>query len=233
MSNAGAKVDAKKVLDNLKDGILSFEKSFPLEEFKKGDFKHNPSVTLLNCADARMPANMFGQLFNNVFVIENIGNQVRTNEGSVLYGLLHLRTPLLVITGHTDCGAIKASQTNFVDLEFALRNELSIVKQSIEEGTSKSSFEFSSDAAVKATELAEFNVDSQVNYLMKNEAVANLINNNELLILGLMVDLHNIYDNGHGKIYTINANGENNADVLKTYANLGTFADQAKRLTKV
>ena len=41
------------------------------------------------------------------FVI-NIGNQVKTGEGSLLYGLLHLHTPVMVVAGRW-CGAIKAA----------------------------------------------------------------------------------------------------------------------------
>jgi len=46
-----------------------------------------------------------------------------------------------------------------------------------------------------------------------------------------MVDLHNVYGNGYGKVYTSNINGECKADIIKTFKDMGLFAEQVKRLT--
>lgn len=230
MSAAQVKIDSTELINNLTESILGFEENFPLEEFKKGDFKQHPLITLLTCSDARMPADMFGKLFNRVFCVENIGNQVKTSEGSVFYGLLHLHTPLMIIAGHTDCGAIRAAESNFVDEPFAIRNDLSVVKNSLEEVVLKSGFQLD-QSTLKYSQLAELNVDMQINYLLANNQVANLIQESQLLLLGVFVDLHDVHGNGHGKIYTTNVNGEHKAEVLKSYINLGPIADQAKRLT--
>ena len=73
-------------------------------------------------------------MFNRVFTIENIGNQVKTGEGSILYGLLHLGTPFMIVSGHSDCGAIKAASSDYSGEPEALRKELTTVKQSLNQG---------------------------------------------------------------------------------------------------
>ena len=61
---------------------------------------------------------------NHVFHIRNIGNQIENNFGSVDYGIHHLKTPILLILGHTDCGAVKASQIDFSKESDEIRQEL-------------------------------------------------------------------------------------------------------------
>lgn len=229
MSTTGTETDSATIITNLSQSITKFEQNFPLQEFAVGSYKQHPGTTLLTCSDARMPADMFGHLFNNIFCVENIGNQFKTSAGSVLYGLLHLHTRLMIIAGHTDCGAIKAAGSNFVDEPAGIRNELSIVKNSLEDMGIKAGLT-PEDTPLKFSELAELNVDMQINYMLANHQVANLIENNNLLILGVFVDLHNVHNEGYGKIYTININGEHNSEVLRTYTNLGILADQARRL---
>lgn len=231
MSNLPASLDSSTLIKNLESCIQSFEKDFPLEDFQKSNYKQHPFMTLLTCSDARMPVTVFGDIFNRIFSVENIGNQVKTNEGSLLYGLLHLHTPIMVVAGHTDCGAIKAADSNFVDEPMGIRNELSVVKNSLEDILFKTGFKTAEDPQLKSSQLAELNVDMQVNYLLANRAVADLADKNQLLILGVMEDLHNVYGNGYGKLYTVNVNGEYNTDVLKGYSYLGLFADRVQRLT--
>lgn len=230
--HASVKVDKAALIKSLEESITTFQKEFPLEAFEKGNFAQHPVITLLTCSDSRMPVNIFGEIFNRIFSIENIGNQVKTNEGSVLYGLLHLRTPFMIVAGHTDCGAIKAAESNFIDEPMSIRNELSIVKNSLEEARRKTGLQLSQEPGLLYTQLAELNVDMQVNYLLSNHELAHLVEKNELTIMGVMVDLHNIYGKGYGAVYTSNVNGECNDNVLKSYTNIGGLADRVQRLTK-
>ncbi len=221
------------IIKNLEDSIRGFETNFPLEGFRKNNFRQFPGITLLTCSDARMPVNIYGEIFNRIFSIENIGNQVKTNEGSILYGLLHLHTPIMIIAGHTDCGAIKAAKSNFIDEPLAIRHEVSIVKNSLEDAQRKTGIQLDGDSQLRITQLAELNVDMQIQYLLSNYAVADLVNNHKLLIFGLMVDLHNVHEEGHGITYTININGDNSLDKIKNYPDLGIFSERAKRVTPV
>ncbi len=231
VSSSSPKVSRDVLMQGIAEGITKFENEFPLEDFSKGDYKQYPVITLLTCSDSRMPVNVFGSIFNRIFSVENIGNQFRSSEGSVLYGLLHLRTPLMIVAGHTDCGAINAAESNFVSEPLGIRNELSIVKDSLD-GARRLYSVSNDDSDLKYTLLSEVNVDMQINYLLANPEVSELVKNDELLLLGVMVDLHDHYDEGYGRTYTINVNGEKDIGKLKERKDLGLIAERAKRLTR-
>ncbi len=194
------------IIKSIKEAAVVFENNFPLDNLKRTNFGQQPSVTLLTCSDSRVPEHVFGESFNRIFSVENIGNQVKTSEGSLLYGLLHLCTPLMMVVGHSDCGAIKAAGSNFSGEPEAIVKELGNVKRSLEEIQSSEQI-LNEEPVVKFTQLAELNVDMQVKYLCGNTSVAQLIKDGNLLLVGMMLDLHNVYGQGYGKSYLINCNG--------------------------
>lgn len=70
----------------------------------------HPFVTVLSCSDSRVPPELlFDQGLGDVFSVRVPGNVVNGDElASVEYGVDHLGTPLLVVMGHTRCGAVTA-----------------------------------------------------------------------------------------------------------------------------
>jgi carbonic anhydrase len=72
-----------------------------------------PFVTVLTCADSRLPVErVFDRGVGDVFAIRVAGNVVdKTEAGTIEYGLEHLGTKLLVVMGHSKCGAVKAALT--------------------------------------------------------------------------------------------------------------------------
>lgn len=70
-----------------------------------------PFVTILTCSDSRVPVErVFDRGFGEVFVVRVAGNVTAQHEtGSVEYSLLALKVPLLVVMGHTRCGAVQAA----------------------------------------------------------------------------------------------------------------------------
>lgn len=77
------------------------------ENAKKGQF---PFATVLGCSDSRVPVEIvFDQGVGSLFVIRVAGNVSDVDEtGSMEYGFGHLKTPLVVVLGHTSCGAVTA-----------------------------------------------------------------------------------------------------------------------------
>lgn len=67
-------------------------------------------ATVITCSDSRVPVELlFDQGIMDVFVIRVAGNVVRTDEaGSLEYGMAHVDTPLTIVLGHTQCGAVTA-----------------------------------------------------------------------------------------------------------------------------
>jgi len=70
-----------------------------------------PIAIILTCSDSRVPPELiFDQSLGDLFVIRSAGNVVDPiGIGSIEYAALHLNTPLLIILGHSHCGAITAA----------------------------------------------------------------------------------------------------------------------------
>ena len=70
----------------------------------------HPFVTVLTCSDSRVPPELLFDLgLGEVFVVRVAGNVADIDEiGSVEYGAEHLGTPLIVVLGHSNCGAVTA-----------------------------------------------------------------------------------------------------------------------------
>ena len=70
----------------------------------------HPFAVILTCSDSRVPPEViFDQGIGDLFVIRNAGNLISDIDmGSIEYAVEHLKTPLIVVLGHTECGAIKA-----------------------------------------------------------------------------------------------------------------------------
>lgn len=67
-------------------------------------------ATVISCSDSRVPVEMiFDAGIMDLFIIRVAGNVCDTDEiGSIEYGLAHVNTPVLVVLGHTQCGAVTA-----------------------------------------------------------------------------------------------------------------------------
>lgn len=78
------------------------------KELVKGQ---HPFAVILSCSDSRLPPeHIFDQGLGDIFVVRTAGNTLdRISIGSIEYGVEHLHAPLLVILGHQQCGAVKAT----------------------------------------------------------------------------------------------------------------------------
>jgi carbonic anhydrase len=71
----------------------------------------NPSAIILGCSDSRVPAEIvFDQGLGDLFVIRVAGNIVAPSQvGSVEFAAERFGVGLVVVLGHTECGAIEAT----------------------------------------------------------------------------------------------------------------------------
>jgi carbonic anhydrase len=92
------------------NGNINTNDSFKSAE---GGLKHgqNPYAIILSCADSRVsPELCFDEGPGDLFVNRIAGNYVTTDLlGSIEYGALVLKAPLIMVLGHTECGAVKAA----------------------------------------------------------------------------------------------------------------------------
>ena len=71
----------------------------------------NPFAAILSCSDSRVPPEIvFDEGLGDLFVIRNAGHIVDNAVlGSAEYAVGHLNVPLIVVLGHSSCGAVKAA----------------------------------------------------------------------------------------------------------------------------
>ena len=117
LTGSPAPITADEALQRLAEGNARFlrgELSFPTlpDEIRAALAKEQrPYATILGCSDSRVPPELiFGAGFGDLFVVRVAGNSLTPEvAGSLQYAGVHLHTPLLVVLGHEDCGAIKAA----------------------------------------------------------------------------------------------------------------------------
>ena len=74
----------------------------------------DPVAVVLTCADSRVPpVDIFDQGIGDIFVVRVAGNIIGDHTlGSIEYAVSYLHTPLVVVLGHSSCGAIGAVANN-------------------------------------------------------------------------------------------------------------------------
>ena len=100
------------------DGNVRFTSGKPLSKdlssTRRSDLMRNgqhPFAVIVGCSDSRVPPELlFDQALGDLFVIRVAGNVITPVElGSIEYAVEHLKTPLVVVLGHEECGAVTAA----------------------------------------------------------------------------------------------------------------------------
>lgn len=120
----------EKILEGNKKWVAESLNDDP-DFFNKLGQVQKPKFLYFGCSDSRVPANeILGLGPGEVFVHRNIGNLVPGNDLSALsvleYAVGHLNVTDIIVTGHYDCGAVRAA-TSRQDLGI-LENWLRLVR---------------------------------------------------------------------------------------------------------
>ncbi|MFO8015761.1 MAG: carbonic anhydrase [Candidatus Woesearchaeota archaeon] len=201
-------MEAKDVLKQIFEGNARHAEKTPDEHYEGLLTGQSPKLTLVYCSDSRVQSNVFDMNTTNyIFGIENIGNQVATAEGSVDYGVLHLKTPVLMVMGHTHCGAVHAALGDYSSEPDSIRKELDSLKEKLTGG-----FE-DEDITLRETKYAQQNVDEQVAYAVKK--YRKQVDEGGLTVIGAMFDFHNMYSDKKGDMFVVNINGDSDTGKMK------------------
>lgn len=149
----------------------------------------HPFAAVLTCADSRLPVErVFDQGVGDVFVVRVAGNIAGTSEtGTMEYGAEHLHVPLLVVMGHTKCGAVKAAAAGGDAPPGALGELVSQVKPAVERAQ-RMNPDAESDSLV--AEAIKENVWQTIFTLLKSSPVlAERAQSGELKIVGAVCDV--------------------------------------------
>lgn len=102
-------------------------------EFSKLASGQAPHAVIVGCSDSRVsPEILFDQGVGDLFVIRVAGNIVNGAgpivKGSIAYGVVALGAPLVMVLGHSQCGAVKAAlETKQQALPQSIRNLVGLV----------------------------------------------------------------------------------------------------------
>ena len=108
---------ADAALERLKAGNRRYaEESFASMDISRvvlkrfQDYGQHPYAIVITCSDSRViPEAIFSAGIGDLFVIRLAGNVIDDHQlGSIEYAADHLGTGLVVVLGHTNCGAIEA-----------------------------------------------------------------------------------------------------------------------------
>jgi carbonic anhydrase len=85
--------------------------SQPAVRIAAGTVGQGPSAVVLGCIDSRVPPEIiFDRGLNEIFSTRVAGNVIAPHEiGSIEYAVEHVEVPLIVVLGHTKCGAVTSS----------------------------------------------------------------------------------------------------------------------------
>ena len=188
-------VPAREALERLREGNLRFASnergSDPfLSEARRIALAagQRPFAIILGCSDSRVPAELvFDQGLGDLFVIRVAGNIVAPSQvGSVEFAAARYDTRLVVVLGHSQCGAVVATleelQRPTENQSRNLRAIVDRIRPSVE-GLLGTDLRRNVDALVRQGVRA--NIRASVDHLRHgSEVLEQLIQNEGLLIVG-------------------------------------------------
>lgn len=194
--SAEARAYLQQMLERNKEYIEDKGPAF----FSKLERGQEPILTLVSCSDSRVHSGIFDTTpEGDAFIIRNIGNQVTPDLGSIKYGVNHLHSQVLLIMGHSNCGAIKAAATDYSSLEPEIVKDLDLLHV---------------DKNLSNIESVENNVHYQVQVALKR--FSGLVAHNKLLVVGAVYDFADDMHQGPGRLNIINIQGKKLNDSTKS-----------------
>ncbi len=161
-----------------------------VSDTSKGQY---PFATILSCIDSRVSSELiFDQGIGDIFSVRIAGNFVNEDIlGSMEFACKLAKTKLILVLGHTACGAVKGAcdHARLGNLT-ALINKIEPAVAAVTEPTDESlrnsgNIEFVNNVAVKNVEMTIENIRNQSPVLAEQER------NGEISIVGGMYDINN------------------------------------------
>ena len=146
----------------------------------------HPFATIFSCVDSRVPPELvFDRGLGDLFVIRTAGHVI---DGAVLgsleFGVAELQIPLLMVLGHTNCGAVKATLEvveHGAEAPASISYLVNGIKPAIEVAARQT--DFSLDTCIST------NITLTVNRLRETPLLAEAVAQGKLLIVGARYDL--------------------------------------------
>ena len=192
-----ATMTPEKSLDYLKEGNIRFQKNLKanrnlleqVNDTSKGQF---PFATILSCIDSRVSSELiFDQGIGDIFSVRIAGNFVNSDIlGSMEFACKLAGTKLIVVLGHTACGAVKgacddAKLGNLTGMLAKIKLAVKAVAEPQDKNLRNSSnIEFVDNVSAKNVQLTIARIIEESDVLKEME------NNGEIKIIGAMYDIN-------------------------------------------
>ena len=191
-----------KVLEMLKEGNKRFVEGKALRPHadaarlaqagheNQGDHAY---ATVITCSDSRVPVEiLFDAGVMDIFVIRVAGNVCDVDEaGSIEYGLAHVNTPVLVVLGHTQCGAVTAVTATVQGRGHPLERNIPPLIDNIEPAVKRA---MAKQPTVKGDAIIPYAIEENVwqsieDLFMKSPATRELVKSGAVRVVGAIYDV--------------------------------------------
>lgn len=138
----------------------------------------HPHAVVVTCSDSRVPAeHIFNAGIGELFIIRTAGNVIGDYElGSIEYGTEHLGAKLVVVLGHTNCGAVDAALSG--EAHGHIKTITDEISSCLPEKCS-------------AREAEVFNIENSINRIKDSEIMNELIADGKVRVVGAIYDIEN------------------------------------------
>jgi len=188
-------ISAREALERLREGNGRFVSGARSSDILTSQARRNelaagqePFAIILGCSDSRVPAEIvFDQGLGDLFVIRVAGNIVASSQvGSVEFAAARFGTRLVVVLGHSQCGAILATLEELQQpTDYQSRNLRSIVDRIRPSVETLLATELRHDPDALVREAVRANIRASANHLRHgSEVLEQLVQNNGLLVVG-------------------------------------------------
>jgi carbonic anhydrase len=155
------------------------------ETIKKLEAGQAPFATIVGCSDSRVPNELiFDQGLGDLFIIRTAGQvSAAASYGSMEFATLKLKTKLIVVLGHTECGAVAAAVERPENVPGHIVTLVNEIKPAVAKCAGK--------PGNPVTNAVRQNVIEQVNNLRDLEPILyKKYIDGEILIVGAVYDIH-------------------------------------------
>ncbi len=193
-----ALITPKGAIDLLKEGNLRFQKKKQasrdlLDQVADTTSGQYPFATILSCIDSRVSSELiFDQGIGDIFSARVAGNFVNEDIlGSMEFACKLAGTKLVLVLGHTACGAVKgacddAKLGNLTALISKIKPAVEAVSEPTDSSLRNSkNIDFVNEVAVKNVHMTIDNIRKE------SEVLKEMEDNGEILIVGGMYDISN------------------------------------------
>jgi carbonic anhydrase len=188
-------ISAREALERLQEGNRRFASGVRSSDILASEARRTelaagqePFAIILGCSDSRVPAEIiFDQGLGDLFVIRVAGNIVASSQiGSIEFAAERCGTPLVVVLGHSRCGAVLATLEELMrPREKQSRNLRSIVDRIRPSVEALLGTELRHDTEALVRHAVRSNVRVSANHLRHgSEVLEPLIQGGGLLVVG-------------------------------------------------